>query len=353
MTTMLKERKIELHRHIAEALEKDQDTILERSDIARLLTLFDHWKSCGDFRKAAPLALAVGTRLNEWDLSAQSLDLYQDALEMCFESVTPIDDKHMQRRGKLRCAVMTLKMPTGLIKFLKSPPDEWVKVAGQPEVLDLIVRLHIRIAEAYRLIGDLVLCVDTFEDAYAILNSSTGENRSLMVPILSGLCTVKLDVQAYDVGTLKEQEMFIQMFVKAAQDEGNAVHLSRALSMEAAFFAQQGDFERALQDQQVLQMVYKMEQHSARIVEQYHKDYAAECFSNSIQWYYLMGQHDKASRQADVSGANRKLLDDWSAAFCLGLCSFGFVLFPLLKISLSSRDIYHFKTRRMSIASSR
>ena len=122
-------------------------------------------------------------------------------------------------------------------------------------------------------------------------------------------------------------------------EEGNAVHLSRALSMEgkitkyvlkqpktrlpeqlsdclicllhktisflASFFAQQGDFERALQDQQVLQMVYRIEQHSSRIVEQYHRDYAAECFSQSIQWYYLIGQHEKASRQADVSNHAR------------------------------------------------
>ena len=92
LTTMLKERKMELHRTIAEALEQDQNAILERSDIARLLTLFDHWKACGDFRKAAPLALAVGSRLNEWDLSLQSLELYKDALEMCFEIVDPVDD---------------------------------------------------------------------------------------------------------------------------------------------------------------------------------------------------------------------------------------------------------------------
>jgi hypothetical protein len=120
-----------------------------------------------------------------------------------------------------------------------------------------------------------------------------------MVPIMSGLCDIKLQLEAYDDKTLREQEELIQKFVKAAQDEGNTVHLSRALSLEAAFFAHQGNFERALQDQQALQMVYKIEQHSARIVEQYHKDYAAECFSQSIIWYYLMGEHDKASRQAD------------------------------------------------------
>ena len=101
LTTMLKARKMELHRAIAEALEQDQSAILERSDIARLLTLFDHWKSCGDFRKAAPLALAVGTRLNEWDLSTQSLELYKDALEMCFEIVEHVDERNGRHHGKL------------------------------------------------------------------------------------------------------------------------------------------------------------------------------------------------------------------------------------------------------------
>ena len=100
LTTMLKERKIELHRLIAEAMEKDQLMILQRSDIARLLTLFDHWKSCGDFKKAGPLAIAVGTRLNEWDLAAQSLEFYKDALDMCFDSVVPVDDGQPRSDGK-------------------------------------------------------------------------------------------------------------------------------------------------------------------------------------------------------------------------------------------------------------
>ena len=91
LTTMLKERKIELHRLIAEAMEKDEVLVLEQSDISRLLTLFDHWKSCGDFCKTAPLALAVGARLEEWDLCAQSLELYEDALEMSFDTVQRVD----------------------------------------------------------------------------------------------------------------------------------------------------------------------------------------------------------------------------------------------------------------------
>ena len=97
---MLKEQKINLHRTIAETMESEQVQNKESSDIGRLLTLFDHWKSCGNFGKAAPLALAVGLRLEDWDLSPQSLDLYRDALEMCYESADNSDGREPVRDGK-------------------------------------------------------------------------------------------------------------------------------------------------------------------------------------------------------------------------------------------------------------
>jgi hypothetical protein len=123
----------------------------------------------------------------------------------------------------------------------------------------------------------------------------------MMIPILAELCSVKAELDPFDDDdNSRGQEYLIQEFVKVAQVEGNAIHLSRALSMEAAYFAQQGNLERALQDQQVLQMVYKIEKHSARLIQLYEKDYAAECFSQSILWYFLMGDEDKASRQADL-----------------------------------------------------
>jgi hypothetical protein len=91
LATMLTGRKTELHRRIAIAMEKDQVQILERSDLAGLLSLFEHWKACGDFLKAAPLAMTVGTRLNEWDLLHQSVDLFRDALDMSLGNVEPVD----------------------------------------------------------------------------------------------------------------------------------------------------------------------------------------------------------------------------------------------------------------------
>lgn len=100
LATMLKGRKTELHRLIAAAMEKDQVKILKRSDLARLLTLFEHWKACGEFLKAAPLAMTVGTRLNEWDLLHQSIDLYRDALGMSLGQVQPVDNTWQPDHGK-------------------------------------------------------------------------------------------------------------------------------------------------------------------------------------------------------------------------------------------------------------
>jgi hypothetical protein len=177
LTTMLKERKIELHRLIAEAMEQDQKLVLQRSDIGRLLTLFDHWKSCGDFRRAAPLALVVGIRLNEWDLVAQSLDLYHDALDMCFDSVQPVEERHWRSDGKLIPAIVPCIMCKSNYPLRE---DDWVKVASNPEVLDLILRLHVTIAESHRLMDDLRQCATTLQDAYTVsVQTLTSEGAPL------------------------------------------------------------------------------------------------------------------------------------------------------------------------------
>ncbi|CAB9510670.1 cyclase type 10 [Seminavis robusta] len=278
LTTMLKERKIELHRLIAEAMEKDQVHILEQCDISRLLTLFDHWKACGDFCKSAPLALAVGSRLEEWDLAMQSLDLYRDALEMSFESVEAVDENG----GR---------------------DDEWVQVSAHPEILDLILRLHIRIGLCHQRLGDEYESVMTFEDAYKIVKTSSkipGMSRTLMMPIISTLCALKLEREATDMQTRKEQEGLVRIFVEEAREDGHPVHISRALAMAAMYFAKQGYYERALAIHEQLQNVYDVLEHSGAMIQLYGYDYAVECFSESVQWYYLVGRHESAERQAEI-----------------------------------------------------
>jgi hypothetical protein len=101
LTTLLEARKIELHRLIALAMEKELvGDGLEKSDLSRLLTLFEHWKLCGDFSRAAPLALMVGERLIEWDLVNQSIDYYRDALDMSLQGVQLVEKPHKTNFGE-------------------------------------------------------------------------------------------------------------------------------------------------------------------------------------------------------------------------------------------------------------
>lgn len=113
---------------------------------------------------------------------------------------------------------------------------------------------------------------------------------------MEGLCTVQLELDPEDSTTLLT---FIQEFLVTARSKDNPIHLLRALSLEAAVFAQQGEIERALQGQQELLRIYKVQQHSERMVQLYGKDYALECLSQSILWYSLAGDLENASKQSD------------------------------------------------------
>ncbi len=169
LKTMLKERKIELHRGIAQAMEQDQAVVMQRSDIARLLTLFDHWKSCGDFCKAAPLSIAVGTRLEDWDLSAQSIDLYKEALDMCFESAENVDRSECIRDGTYLINFQHSNAegisPFGMFSTEKEP---WLLASAQPEALDWILRLHIKIGQCHSRLGEQAQCAVLFQDAFTV-----------------------------------------------------------------------------------------------------------------------------------------------------------------------------------------
>ena len=277
LTTMLKERKIELHRLIAEAMERDQVLILEESDISRLLTLFDHWKSCGSFQKTAPLALAVGARLEEWDLCAQSLELYEDALEMSFESVQTSDDG--------------------------SENDEWVQVAAKPIVLDLILRLHIRVGMCQQRLGEDHESIATFEDALSIISSASkihGMSRSLMMPIISSLCVLRLEIDANDSKARAAQMELLEQFIREARVTRNPVHVGRAISLQAMHHARCGRLREALETLDDLWNAYDIAENSFEMIAEYGRDFCLEAFAESVQWHYLLERHDVAERQADM-----------------------------------------------------
>jgi class 3 adenylate cyclase/tetratricopeptide (TPR) repeat protein len=281
LDAMLSEQKVHLHRTIADAMEKEQVLVMESSDIGRLLTLFDHWKSCGNFGKAAPLALAVGLRLEEWDLSAQSLDLYRDALEMCYESADNPEEGEQTRDEN----------------------EVWLPASAPPATVEFILRLHIRIAKCHAHLGEQEQCATTFEDAYKIMTTSPKAaklNQELVLPIISGLCSIAIQGNVVSTDLLAANEELVERFVREARERDDDIHISRALAMKASFYARLGQFAKALEVQEELEQVYVVELHSSGIREEYGKDYAGQSYADSVQWYMLVGDQPAAERQVDV-----------------------------------------------------
>lgn len=276
LTTMLKERKVELHRLIADSMEKNQIFNIEESDISRLLTLFEHWKQCGDFEKSAPLAILVGSRLEDWDLSAQSLELYEDALQMSFESVTTTED---------------------------NAESEWISVSAKPAILDLILRLHVRVGLCHRRLGDDEESLAAFEDAYKIIKTASkipSASRELMMPILSSLCVLKTSKPCDSPHTRAKIENLLDKFIDEAKRTKKPVFLGRAMAIQAQFFAKNGKMEKAVRVCEKMCQAYNVAKYSAEMISEYGQDSVIECLAESVQWYYLIEKHEQAEEQADI-----------------------------------------------------
>lgn len=276
LTTMLKERKVELHRLIADSMENNQILNIEESDISRLLTLFEHWKQCGDFEKSAPLAILVGSRLEDWDLSAQSLELYEDALQMSFESVNTTED---------------------------NPASEWISVSAKPAVLDLILRLHVRVGLCHRRLGDDEESLAAFEDAYKIIKTASkipSSTKELMMPILSSLCVLKTNKPCDNSHSRAKIENLLDKFIEEAKRSKKPVFLGRAMSIQAHFFAKNGKMEKAVRLCEKMCQVYNVAKYSGEMQMEYGQDNVIECLADSVQWYYLIEKHEQAEEQADI-----------------------------------------------------
>ena len=302
LRTMLNERKIELHRIIAESMEKNQMAILEDSDISRLLTLFDHWKSCGDFSKSAPLALTVGSRLEEWDLCAQSLELYEDALEMSFDSVNVSEETE----------------------------KEWVQVSAKPSVLDLILRLHVRVGLCHKKLGDDKEGITTFEDAYRIIQTASkipSASKGLMIPIISSLGVLYMGQHALDAKTRSKQEKLLDKFVAEAMNSKNTVHIGRSMCMQAVFYSRHGELDRACAVIEKVRSVYNIEKWSKDMTQEYGRDYVIEARAESVQWYYLLEEHERAEAEADsVIEKYLPLVDPQDVDACMN------VILPIVQV---------------------
>ncbi|KAI2495774.1 hypothetical protein MHU86_18749 [Fragilaria crotonensis] len=123
-------------------------------------------------------------------------------------------------------------------------------------------------------------------------------NAELVLPILSGLCCTAIQRHASDV--LENSEQLVESFLREAIEREDVIHISRALAMKASYFASLGRFDIAVKVQKELEQVYIVEEHSSGLREEYGKDYAAQCFADSVQWYMLTGHQDMAEHQIAV-----------------------------------------------------
>jgi hypothetical protein len=307
LATMLVGRKREIHRLIAESMERDEVLILEESDISKLLTLFDHWKACGDFGKTAPLALVVGARLEEWELSAQSLELYQDALEMVMGGVETTDSDGIAQ----------------------TTSPEWVRVKATPAVLDLILRLHVCAGLCHQKLNDDKEGILFFEDAYHIIRTASklsGITKALKMPIISSLCVLKMELSEQDLAdTTEDIGGLILDFVATAKSQGSHIHIGRALAMLASYHVRNEDLEMALEVTNELVDTYDIDQHHDAMIQEYGRDFAIECVAESAQWMYLLGRLEEATQRAE--SAAEEYLEATNDVD--GLM---FILFPLLQV---------------------
>lgn len=120
------------------------------------------------------------------------------------------------------------------------------------------------------------------------------EDRSILFPIFSGLfVALKFGQIEQDEECTYEQSL-VARFVYETRLHGDPVHYTRALAMQAEMYGRLGQYEKALEIQDVVAQVYNAEEHSADISESYGSDRCAQSFSMAALWHVEMGNVDKA-----------------------------------------------------------
>jgi tetratricopeptide (TPR) repeat protein len=283
---------------------EEEASILDQSDISRQLTLFYHWKACGDFINSARLSLVVGERLVDYELYDQAMELFEEALVLAYEAVARIESD--------------------------LDNEDWMQVSAKPDVLDYLLRLHIRLGLCHQRLGEEDESIQIFEDAYNIIKTSSwvpARSASLIIPIISSLCVLKLNTVANDARTRLEHEKLVEKFIKEAVANGNSVHVGRALAMEAGYYATRNQLERAILSFEKLRSQYDIKANSQGMVQEYSRDFALECCSEAVLWNYLLERHEAALQLADhVIHYYLPLLAECEADVAM------YVIFPLVQV---------------------
>jgi len=286
LALLLQSRKRDIHRSAAEAYLFSE----EKHDYHSKIQLFRHWKECGDTMKAAMLSLEIGNSFSSVGLNEERIRIYDDALDMW-------------RPDQQDMIIVESELSSN-----QSESDSSSKYCGfDVEVLNsinsinlkLLVELHIAKGQSFGNLLDGKKAANAYHDALKLVRrvpvSKKIEDRSFTFPIFSGLIYL-LKFGGVVVETKHEsayEKEIVTNFVLETERHGDAVHYARALAMEADFYSRIDQLEEALVSHAKLEEIYDVGEHSARIVECYGTDRAAQSFAVCARCHDLLGNTEK------------------------------------------------------------
>mmetsp|Transcript_2209 Transcript_2209/g.4203 ORF Transcript_2209/g.4203 Transcript_2209/m.4203 type:complete len:551 (+) Transcript_2209:189-1841(+) len=277
LNVMLDERIQEMHEHIAMSLERAlDDEARSQDDFEKQIRVFKHWKSSGNFAKAALLALNIGSQLMLLGLNSQAILLFDDVLDILKEMT---DDGELDaEHGGIGASVL---------EAIDAP------------ALEYLMKLNISKGKAYSTLRRGMDGAEAYQSALDILNNTPCADdeefdRSVSFPIFSGLFAVlKMGAIEQDRECSYEKEL-CKKFVEQARLNGDPVHYGRALAMEAETLGRLGNFEQALEVVERIKSIYNIETQHAAICKAYASDRVAQSFSHSVNFNNSLGRTQAA-----------------------------------------------------------
>jgi class 3 adenylate cyclase len=274
---MLDSRKKHIHRTIAQIIEQHQANE-DSNNFSSRMKLFSHWRSAGEATKAATVALAVGKSFEDLGLHEQGIKLYEDTVSI-WRDIEPGSDEG--------------------ISGISYHAMESINVTD----LEFVIKAHIALGKCLANVhrgGDSVVA---YQDALRILQACPCADqitdRSLVFPIFSGLfLALKFGQIEQDEACTYEQNL-VERFVGETKLNGDPIHYTRALAMQAEMYGGLRNYERAFEVFEELKANYDIEQHSEKISESYGSDRSAQCFAVSCLWFVLLDRKDEALVMCD------------------------------------------------------
>jgi len=274
LNVMLDERKQEIHEHVAMSLEKElnDDEAHHRGDFEKQIRVFKHWKSSGNFTKAAIHALDIGGQLMLLGLNSQAILLFDEVLDILKEMT---DEGELDARyGGIGASVLDTI----------DPPE-----------LEYLIKLNITKGKAYSTLRRGVDGAEAYQSALDTLNNTPCAadedfDRSVSFPIFSGLFAVlKMGAIEQDDDCSFEKDL-CKNFVEQARLNGDPIHYGRALAMEAETLGRLGNFEQALEVVERIKFIYNINKQHAAICKAYASDRVAQSFCHSVNFNNALGR---------------------------------------------------------------